>query len=294
MKIITPVTITDPMLIASSLPENDYPAWNAATSYAIDDKCIYAGTHSIYQRLVAGTTPTPPNLDAEHWIKVGPTNRWRMFDRATGTISAAANQITVTIAPGMVRALALLDVTANSVTVEMKDGPTTVYSRTVSLNTGYGVNSWDTYFFTEVVLKRTLVLTDLPPYSNGRISITINGSSTVSVGTVIAGSLFDIGRTRHGVSLGIVDYSKKNTDEFGATTVTERAYAKRMTVPVAVDDIDVDEVARRLALIRATPVVWLGSGKYDQSVIYGFYRDWSINIAYETVSDCSLTIEGLA
>lgn len=294
MKIITPVTITDAMLVSSSIAETDYAAWNAATNYAVDARCILASTHSVYQRLVAGVSAISPDLDSTNWIRVGPTNRWRMFDRATGTVSTGTGSISVTLAPGMVRGLALLDVTANSVTVTMVNGAETVYTQTISLNSGYGVTTWDTYFFSEIVLKRTVVLTDIPPYAGGEITITLNGTGTVSVGTVVAGSLFDIGRTRYGVGLGIIDYSKKSTDEFGATNVVERAFAKRMTVPVTVDDEEVDEVARRLALIRATPVVWLGTSKYDQSVIYGFYKDWSINIAYGSVSDCTLTIEGLA
>lgn len=296
MRFITPVTITDAMLLSSSIAETDEAAWNALTAYTAGQRAIRttSTTHSIYERLVNGTTATPPEDDATNWVRVGPTNRWRMFDRATGTLSSATGSIAVTIAPGMVRALALLDVTANSVTVTVTNAGSTVYTRTVSLNTGYGVTSWDTYFFTEVVLKRTVVLTDIPPYAGGEITITINGTGTVSVGTVVAGSLFEIGRTRYGVGLGIIDYSKKETDAFGATSITERAFAKRMTVPVTVDDVNVDEVARRLALIRATPVVWLGSSRYDQSVVYGFYKDWSINITYDTVSDCSLTIEGLS
>ncbi len=296
MRFITPVTITDAMLLASSIAETDAAAWNALTAYTAGQRVIRttSTTHSIYERLVNGTTATAPESDTTNWVRVGPTNRWCMFDRATGTVSSGTDTISVTIAPGMVRALALLDVTANSVTVTMSNAGSTVYTRTVSLNTGYGVTSWDTYFFTEVVLKRTVVLTDIPPYSGGEITVTIDGTGTVSVGTVVAGSLFEVGRTRYGVGLGIIDYSKKETDAFGATSVTERAFAKRMTVPVTVDDTSVDEVARRLSLIRATPVVWLGSSRYDQTVIYGFYKDWSINITYDTVSDCSLTIEGLS
>lgn len=294
MKFLTPVAITDSMLVSSSIAETDHPAWNAATSYAVGARVVLASTHSIYQRLVAGTSAQSPDVDTTNWIRIGPTNRWCMFDRATGTLSTATDSITVTIAPGMVRGIALLDITGNSVTVTMTNGGTTVYSRTVSLNTGYGVNDWDTYFFNDIVRKSTVVLTDLPPYSAGQINVTVNGSGPVAIGTVAAGSVFTLGRPRFGMSLGIIDYSVKSTDAYGATTVTQRAFAKRMTVPVVVNATDVDEVSRRLALIRATPVVWIASTSYDQSIVYGFFKEFAIDVAYPEFSNCSLTIEGLS
>lgn len=294
MKIITPVAITDAMLVSSSISENDYPVWSGATAYAVGDRRMLTSTHSVYQRTVAGTTAASPDLDSVNWVRVSPTNRWKMFDRATGTLSEAASTISVTIAPGLVRGLALLDVTGNSVTVTMTNGVETVYSKTVNLNAGYGISSWDTYFFNDIVRKRTVVLTDIPPYSAGQIAITVTGSGTVAIGTVAVGSLLYIGDTKYGMSLGIIDYSVKTTDPYGTTTVTERAFAKRMTVPVVIKSVDVDEVARRLSLIRATPVIWIGAANYEQSVIYGFFKDWSIDIAYSSISNCSLTIEGLS
>lgn len=294
MQFITPISITDAMLVSSTLPETDYAAWDAGTAYSVGNRVIRTTTHSVYQRTVAGTTATAPESDSVNWVRVGPTNRWAMFDKATGTASADIADITFTIAPGIVRALALLDVDANSVTVNMTNGASTVYSKTVSLNTGYGISDWYDYFFADFALKRTVVLTDLPPYSDGQITVTIDGGSTSSVGTVVVGSLFYVGGTRYGMSLGMLDYSIKSTDAFGSTTVTERAYAKRMTAPVVIQSANVDEVVRRLQQIRATPVVWIGATKYDQSIVYGFFKDWSIDIAYDQISYGSLTIEGLS
>lgn len=295
MQIITPVQITDATLVSSSLSEADHPAWNAGTAYVVGDRVIRVATHSVYQRIVAGTTATAPELDATNWQRVGPTNRWAMFDKATGTVSAGATSMTFTIAPGLVRGLALIDITGNSVTVEMTAASEVVFSRTVELISGEaGISDWFSYFFSGFVQKRTVIITDLPPYAEGQITVTVDGGSVIGLGTVAVGSLFDLGGTRYGLQLGMLDYSIKTTDAFGATTLTERAFAKRMTVPIVIRSGDVDEVARRLQLIRATPVVWLGTTRYDQSVVYGFFKDWSIDIAYDQISYGSLTIEGLS
>jgi hypothetical protein len=39
--------------------------------------------------------------------------------------------------------------------------------------------------------------------------------------------------------------------------------------------------------------VWVGSEEYASMIVYGFYKDFSIEISYPTVSICSLEIEGL-
>lgn len=293
MKIITPVVITDAKLVSSSIPETDHPAWNAATAYAEGDRVILTSTHSIYQRLVAGTTAGSPDVDPANWQRVGPTNRWAMFDRAVGSLSTATGSMTVTLAPGMVRGFALVDVNASTAVITMTAGVETVYSRTVDLRDGTNIIDWESYFFGDFLRRKTLILTDLPPYGEAHVTVTISGGGTVSVGTVVVGSLFDLGISTHGMSLGIVDYSVKSTDAFGVTSVVERAWAKRMTVPVVLDTFKVDEVHRRLASIRAVPVIWIGGDQLDQSVIYGFFKDWSIDVAYAAISYCSLTVEGL-
>lgn len=292
MQFIKPNLITEAKLLASSISETEFPAWNAATTYTVGAKVIH--DHQVWERAVAGATPGTPSADPANWLRVGPTNRWAMFDGVTGTYSTSASPITFTIAPGLVRGLALLDVTANSVTVSMEHEGGVVYERTVSLNTGYGVNDWYTYFFTDVVLKRTVVLTDLPPFGEAEITVTINGTGSVAVGTVVAGMMQDIGGTRVGMQFGLIDYSVKSTDDFGVATLVERAYAKRMTVPFAVMTPNVDETVRRLAEVRATPVVWIGATRFDQSIVYGFAKDWSIDLAYDQVAFGNITIEGLA
>jgi hypothetical protein len=102
---------------------------------------------------------------------------------------------------------------------------------------------------------------------------------------------FDIGGTS--ADIGIIDYSRKETDQFGVTSVVERAWAKRMTARVVMDTEQIDDIYRTLAQLRATPVLWIGSEGFESLSVYGFYKEFSIDLAYPTVSYCSLTIEGL-
>ena len=51
LKVIPPVTITDSILLSSSVPETDYAAWNSGTTYSIGNRVILTSTHKIYESL---------------------------------------------------------------------------------------------------------------------------------------------------------------------------------------------------------------------------------------------------
>jgi hypothetical protein len=126
------------------------------------------------------------------------------------------------------------------------------------------------------------------------ISVIIeNTGSTASCGECIVGLQRVIGTTQMGASLGIIDYSVKQTDDFGNFTVLERAYSKRADITVWVDNNDLDEVQRLLNLYRATPIVYIGSDKYTSTIIYGFYRDFETVISYPTLSVLNIDLESL-
>ena len=294
MRYIVPTTITDAMLISSSVAEADYAAWNAATAYTVGNRVIRTSTHSIYERLVSGTTATAPEADAVNWARVGPTNRWAMLDGAVGTTTTDTDEITVELQPGVVRGLALLDMDVEAVTVTMTVGATVVYTRDIQpVGTQEDCDNWFDYFFEAVQRRRVLIVTDLPPYSDGVITITATGSGPISIGSCVLGSLYTLGDTLADASIGITDYSRKDVDEFGVITVAERAYSKRMTVPVVLPTNTVDVAASRLARVRARPVVWIGSALLEALIVYGFVKDWSVVIPGRVMSTCSLEIEGL-
>jgi hypothetical protein len=104
-----------------------------------------------------------------------------------------------------------------------------------------------------------------------------------------------MGDTQYGATASIIDYSKKNTDALGNTTFAKLAYSKRMTANLSLDNGQLNKVQRVLADLRATPCAWLGvdAAGFEPLTVFGFYRNFSIDIAYPTSSYCSLEIEGL-
>ena len=291
MKMIRPTSVTDSILTSSSVAENEFSAWSSATTYSLDQQVIKS--HRIYKSLQASNTNHDPISSPTWWLDIGPTNRWAMFDNAVGTLTTASGSITVTLAPGRVDSVALIGVDASTVVVEMTNG-TTVYSKTVPMIDDSSVTDWYLYFFEPVRTKDYVVLTDLPVIGEASITVTISKSSgNVSCQALIVGMKSEIGGMLSSPSIGIVDYSRKSTDDFGVTTLVQRSFAKKLDCKLILDNSEVDRVVSALSSVRATPIVWVGSDRFSTMVVYGFFRDFSIDIAYARNSYCSLNIEGL-
>lgn len=301
MKVIRPLTITDALLISSSVAEpaaGDPAAWNAATVYAIGDRVHRLTTHRVYKRLVAGTTGTAPESDATNWADDGSTLRWAMFDQEVNTQTSAASSLSVTLAPGVVvNSLALIELLGASATITVTDGAggPVVYSKTVGLN-GPTVADWYSYFFDPYSQRGTLIVTDLPLYAAARITVTITGTGTVKCGGCIVGTVYDLGDTQYGVSAGIRDYSRKETDPVtGVVSLEKRKFAKLLRAQFRLAAGAVSAVHKVLSDLRATPCVWIGedSGNYDPLVVFGWYRDFALTVDFPTASIYSLEVEGM-
>jgi len=299
MKLIRPVTVTNSVLTYSNVPETDYTAWSGVTAYTVGTRVILVSTHKIYECLVANTNFSPDvNLTgtAPKWLEISSTNKWKMFDASWGSQTSIATPLTFVLAPvAIINSLALLNVDATSITVNATASGVNVYSKTIDMVGGEQVIDWYSYFFELITYKSDLVLTDIPPYSNSTITVSIiNTSSTATCGNCVVGNYYDLGDTQYGASAGIVDYSVKTTDSFGNTTVVQRTYAKRMNSNLMINNNIVDDVVNLLASYRSTPLVWVGAeSNYTSLIVYGFYKDFDVNIAYPDYSSCSLTIEGL-
>ncbi len=234
--------------------------------------------------------------DPAWWIDAGPSNRWAMFDTVNGTSTSGPTGLDVQVQPlGRVDSVALLNLSAATARVKATDSVAgLIYDQTFSLVADAGVQDWYAYFYEPIVRSDTLVISDIPLFSGPLVEVILSaGGGPVSVGTMIAGQSKTLGSTALGASVGIMDYSRKEADDFGNYVLIERAFSRKGSFSVMLDAGDVDEVDRLLQGYRATPIVWIGADAYSATVIFGFYRDFNIEISYPTVSFCSLEIEGL-
>lgn len=295
MKVIRPVAITDSGLIESSVPETDHAVYDPATNYAVGDQVIY--DHVSYECVQTPNAGNAPDVSPLYWAPVGTTNRWLMFDGEVGTQTLADQSLEVTIAPGLVDSLALLNLLGANVRVVVRDGDggPVLYDHNYPLD-GSEVFDWYQYFYQPFIEVHEVVLTDLPLYGSAHITITLTGAGSVAVGILIAGTAFFIGDTQYGATAGIIDFSRKETNQTtGATSFNKRKFSKRVSGQLMLENYALNNVYRILADLRATPSVWVGtdSAGFEPLILFGFYRDFSIEISYPTASLCSLEVEGL-
>lgn len=300
MKLVKPVTIDDTVMLSSTVPETDYSLWSSVTTYIVGNR-IRRPNHIIYESLVASNLNNIPENTtiavtpaAPKWLEIGKVNRWRMFDALVDSYTEVATSLVVDLASSNAGALCLFGLLGATLNVKVISPElAVVYDNTVDLEGSY-VTDWSEYFFTGFSQVEQVVLTDLPVYYTATVRITITGS-TVRCGHCVLGGVADLGSLEYGATAGIIDYSRKDTDAFGNTTFIQRAFSKRMSGRLWFANTSMTALQRMLASVRAVPCVWIGTDDvtYDALVVYGYYKDFNIEVAYPDTSYCSLEIEGL-
>lgn len=307
MKVIKPVAVTDTNLLSHSVAETEsgLSVWSGATTYSAGQRCFMTtGVHKIFESVAAGNLNHNPSSTTGYWIEISATNRWKMFDQAVGSATYSTTNIVTKFAltdRDYVDSVAILDIVGGTeVVIEVLSAADAVLW-TASYSLLYWeedvVPDWYWYFYALSDPKTSLVVTDIPNYYNSRLQVTVKtATASLYVGTVVFGTAVSIGGSQWGITLGIVDYSKKDTDVFGVTKVLQRVYAKTMSCDCQIDNSEIETIYRRLANLRATAVVWLGGDgdqRFDYMTLYGFFKNFTINIPGPLKSHVSIEIESL-
>lgn len=299
MKIVRPIAVTDAVLASSNVPETEYPTWSNSTTYALGARVLRLSTniHRVYESAVASNVGHDPLTDtAGNWTLVGSNNRWSMFDQVVQSQTTHADSIAVTLSlTSRTDTVALLNVDATSARVVMTDAVEgVVYDQTEGLVSSSGITDYFAYFFEPIARKSDVVFEGLPPYANAQVAVTLSETGqTVACGALIVGLSKDLGGTQYGASLGIVDYSVKQQDSFGNYSIVERAFSRKASFSVVVENGVVDQLMTLLSGYRATPILYLGSSSFAASAVFGFYKDFSTVISFPDVSILSIELEGL-
>jgi len=215
----------------------------------------------------------------------------------SGTHTAIAD-LCVVVSPGICNGVAVMDVTGvNSVRCEMFNGATQVYTETKTVDNTY-ISNWYEYFFEPYDVYTDLLFGPLPPYPFATVKLTFTPTSagvTVKCGAAIYGTTVELGIVEYGASSGITDYSRKEVDEYGITTLVERGFSKHTEYQLQVSTDQLRRVFSTIAALRATPAVWTATDDYKLTPLntFGYPKDWGVNVQYYGYASFSLEIEGL-
>jgi hypothetical protein len=236
------------------------------------------------------STGNQPYYNSSYWLHVRYTNRWSMHDNSGSSQSSRVGDITneYTV-DGVVDSVVLLNINAATVQVIATDGVAgEVYNTTKtteSLSTITGLTEQHS----------SVTFLDLPTaYSDLVIDVILTATGeTVLCGSCGIGKSLDYGDTQYGLKIGIQDFSVKTTDDFGVVTTTPRGYSREMVLTSVVNNDDLDLLFKKLVAFRAKAVFYIGDDTQRTAVVYGFFTDFNIEIAYPTASLISIEIEGL-
>lgn len=301
MILIDPVAITPAMLVSTNVPETDYAAWSSATTYAAGDRVISTTTHKVYQSKVGSNLNHDPTTDTAgvYWGIVGATNRWKAFDNRNSDKVIRAGSIQYVVTPGHIcSGLAIFGLIGETVTVSITDSVDGLtFSQTYPLINNSFVSDWWTWLYAPIQRNTELVIENLPLMTTGTITITVTDTSggTCELGEIIMGYQWSLGDTEDQATIGITDYSTKEIDAYGNVTLTERRFASTVDFNVAIPAQNVSWVQALLASKRA-----VGAAYHDGAAgvplgltVFGFYKDFQINLVSQGLAHVTIQIEGL-
>jgi hypothetical protein len=118
-------------------------------------------------------------------------------------------------------------------------------------------------------------------------------AGTAKCGELVLGQSRFIGYTQYGTSVGIIDYSKKETDSLGRFIISQKAFSKRVDFDLDLDVSAVSAVQTYLSQNRSRAMVWVGDPIVPAVIVYGFFRNFSIVFSNAVSAACSIQVEGL-
>lgn len=282
--------------VAASIPDLSIVTQTNPTVTAGD---IYTYSSTNYEALTDNNARPDLGalLEVPTWLNLGAVNPLRMFDGKLDTLTTAPSPLTVNITPGqLANGIALFNVSAQTVQITMTD-PTEglVYdSGEIQMLDNASIRDWYGFFFEPYLRKADAARINLPPYPDATITVTLSApGEEVSAGQLVLGTIQRLGNTVYGTSVGITDFSRKEQDVFGNFEIVERRFSKRAEFDVSIDTRSVASAQRTLAAYRTEPLVWVGAEEQEETIVYGYYRDFDIVIANYSTSDATITVEGL-
>jgi hypothetical protein len=297
MKLINPIEVTAAKINAYNVTQTE-AIWATCTTYALGARVVLDSFGAtVYESLIASNVGNAPATNPTKWLAIGASNYAAMFDSVNGTQTTNTDLISVSIkTTELINSVGLVNLDAGSVHVTMTDDTYgLVYDKTISLKI-LPINDWYGFYFGEFRQKTNAVFDDLPPYRNATIKIDVTSYAAggiAKVGTIQMGKLEKIGYSEWGVKLGFSDYSRKDVDAFGNYIITQRAYANTLDADVEIDTVSIQTIQLLRAKLRGIPVIWIGSSIYSETIVFGFFSNFDINLSNPIISKATLTIQGL-
>ena len=271
VKVLVGTKITDAMVSSSTIaePAAGETAWTSGGTYAIDVERLSTAVHGIYVCVQAHTGRTArPEADPNYWLFKQPSAKWAALDSSITTQSRAVTPLTYVFRPGFINAISLRGLDGAAATVTYKDGPggATVFTGTYDLQEP--PLDWYDWAFGRIRPLSKLVISDLLPYPDAEVTVTITAATGVEVGVaminfgdlrLLLSDSAQWGGAEQGATVEPVSYSYIDTDKYGNTRIVDGASTAGMDIEVPMPGDVADYVAATLEELLGKPATWIAT-----------------------------------
>lgn len=277
--------------VSSTFKDENIPLWNKDKNYAVGDEVLYK--ELIYKNALGGISSTAPDDDRDRWVNMGALNSKRFMDSFiyTKSTSEFSSEIVINVLKP-INTISFFNL--EGAWVEISDMGGNLLANRLNL-TYKKSRTWWEYFFKGFIFRHTATI-DLNNFK-GKMKIKIHRNKNGSaLGHLILGNKFYIGATIYGAKVGVIDYSKIITNEFGDKDFYKGKNAKYNDLQVVVKSERVDDIIKELSKLAGTIALFIGDERsygFESLVIYGYYKDFNILIDNYKTSECQISIEGV-
>jgi hypothetical protein len=283
-------------IIDSTFTETAQP-YDPETPYALGAEVLVG--IDVYESAIAdnmGNDPTKP----PEWFRVRTSNEYAFLDLYRGGRSTVDSPGRVAVRlPDHCDSVTLVDFSATLVAVATSRTVTDIYDNDFAVYRSsfqdFGADLPTALYLGE--LTDNAVTARHVQFSADVISVEMRAPESVELGEVVVGNAFEPGHAQFGFGVGIIDFSKKGTDDWGNYDFRPGKFRKPLDVNVWVEKKNYNATLKKLYAVRATPTVFVATDLIDYAegaVIFGFFRDFNLVVPYPNDCVLNMQVESLA
>jgi hypothetical protein len=301
---VVPFEVNNGNFISSNVPEDDYAGYSEATTYARGDRVITTLRHLVLESVTdgnVGNNPFAPNTGniPTHWLIVGSTNRWRVFDKSLGQSTTNPDSINFLIGvPSRLDAVALVGLVAVTARVQVTNSlGAETYNQTRELLDVSAIADWLGFFTYSDTFDPEVVFDGINAVAGSTLEITLTTTGGIAeVAEIIAGKAEVLGTILEGTRSGFTDYSRKEVDDFGNITIVKRPTARRAEWELSFPTRANRRIQRALEEARGAPAFFYpGPDMVDFYVsVYGVADDFFPSLQSGGQTQATLSLTGAA
>ena len=285
--------------------DQPYLEWDASTSYDINISVVHK--NHIYRNIVHDNVGVDPSLNTGKWLLFGVDNPYAAIDLHSGTATVmddGLTEIELTFNAENFNHLVFGRIMGDTLTVEERDIHGTLLDTRHHDVIAPRVNAidWYTYYYAGLpnvanpITPVDLFVSFINPRTHTiTVHLTHNTLNVASIGSMVGGNALDIGKTEYGVNVSLIDYSKKETDEYGITTLTRRKSREFMTLDVVTPAKQIQYAKRVVKNALGTALMFIADpdkdSKFENLIMLGYIDEWTTYLNNGIIARTTIRME---